>query len=49
MSKIHHYVKLSLFVLKLAETTAEVHLQENEIENLRNTLHKKPNTTIQVA
>lgn len=30
------------FLFQLAETTAEVHLQENEIENLRNMLNKKP-------
>ncbi|CAH8480628.1 unnamed protein product [Schistosoma bovis] len=42
-------LKIDILLDMLAETTAEVHLQENEIENLRNTLHKKPNTTIQVA
>ncbi|TPP58113.1 Chibby 1 [Fasciola gigantica] len=35
-------LKIDILLDMLAETTAEVHLQENEIENLRSMLNKKP-------
>ncbi|VDP82551.1 unnamed protein product [Echinostoma caproni] len=34
-------LKIDILLDMLAETTAEVHLQENEIENLRNMLNRK--------
>ncbi|GAA48190.1 Protein chibby 1 [Clonorchis sinensis] len=43
-------LKIDILLDMLAETTAEVHLQGNEIENLRTMLNKKPQTDpIQVS
>ncbi|KER28941.1 hypothetical protein T265_13480 [Opisthorchis viverrini] len=43
-------LKIDILLDMLAETTAEVHLQGNEIENLRAMLNKKPQTNpIQVS
>ncbi|CAL8079098.1 unnamed protein product [Calicophoron daubneyi] len=39
-------LKVEILLDMLAETTAEVHLQENEIENLRAMLSKKPSANL---
>ncbi|BHF73737.1 Tetraspanin-33 [Sparganum proliferum] len=38
-------LKVDILLDMLTETTAEVHLQETEIQNLRNVLHRKPSST----
>ncbi|VDN30360.1 unnamed protein product [Dibothriocephalus latus] len=37
-------LKVDILLDMLTETTAEVHLQESEIQNLRNILHRKPSS-----
>ncbi|KAL3318629.1 Protein chibby 1 [Cichlidogyrus casuarinus] len=39
-------VKLEILLDMLAESTAEVQLQENEIDSLRDVIHKKSSTSI---
>ncbi|KAL5108420.1 hypothetical protein TcWFU_000978 [Taenia crassiceps] len=38
-------IKVDILLDMVAETTAEVRLQENEIESLRNLIHRKPLST----